>query len=164
MFQNLRTGSPFYILYKNEPKLSIGEVRQVSQPYPQFGVTYQQGILSQPKNLVDIKVMVDGEEVTLQKIPADLAIADFGTGMVVSENKEAIVNEIEAYKHNSEKHISDTPKHEHIVAECLSMLGALNPQVARETEQEKRIEFLTGELADIKAMLSGILEHGTKTE
>ena len=28
----------------------------------------------------------------------------------------------------------------------------------------KRIEFLTGELADIKAMLSGILEHGTKTE
>ena len=162
MFQNLRGGSPLYILHKNEPKLSIGEVKNVSQPMPQFGVTYQSGILSQPKNTVDIRVAIDGEEVTLQKIPADLSIADFGAGMVVSENREAIVTEIEAFKHASEKHVADTPKHEHIVSECTTMLGMLNPHIARETEQEKKIETLTTELADIKAMLSGILERNNK--
>lgn len=164
MFQNLRNGNPFYILHKNEPKLSIGEVKSVSKPMPQFNMPYQQSMLPQPTNYVEIKISVDGQDILMQKIPAELSITDYGPDMVISDNRDAITNEIEAFKHGSEKHIADTPKHERIVAECTTMLGMLNPQIVKDTEQEKRIESLSSELADIKAMLSGLLEHSSKTE
>ena len=103
MFKDLRSGSPFYILYKNEPRLAVAEVKEVSLPVPQFGLTYQSGLMSQPRNTVDVKVSIDGEDTTLQKIPADLAIADFGSGMVVSEDSNSISNEITALMKNSER-------------------------------------------------------------
>lgn len=167
MFQNLRSGSPFYLLYKNDPRLVVAEVKEVSLPVPQFGITYQSGLMSQPRNTVDIKVSIDGEDMTLQKIPADLSIADFGSGMVVSDDGDAISNEISALMKNSEKSLSERPKHEHIVAECKKMLGVLNPHLAKETEQEKRIEQLTNEFSEMKIRfdkLTEILERGSKTE
>lgn len=164
MFKDLRSGSPFYILYKNEPRLAVAEVKEVGLPVPQFGLTYQSGLMSQPRNTVDIKVSIDGEDVTLQKIPADLAIADFGSGMVVSEDSNSISNEITALMKNSERMLSDTSKHEHIVTECKNMLGILNPHLAKENEQEKRIEQLSGELSEMKTMLAEILKRGSKTE
>lgn len=164
MFQNLRKGNSLYILHKNEPKLTIGEVQSVSKPAPQFSMPYQQSVLSQPAYYVEINLLADGQDILMQKIPAELSITDYGPDMVISDNRDAIVNEIEAFKHGSEKHIADTPKHEHIVSECATMLSLLNPQTARESEQEKRIEQLTGELSEMKAMLTEILGRGSKKE
>ena len=98
MFSNLRIGTPLYILHKQDPKLEIGEVTFVSQPAPQFGTTYTSGYpMPAPKMLVDVKIKSPGGEVVdLQKLPADLSIADFGNGMVVSESRDAIYNEIDA--------------------------------------------------------------------
>lgn len=165
MFQNLRGGSPFYILYKNEPKLSVGEVQSVSTPLPQFSTSYQNGILTPPKSVVDVKVTVEGKEVELQKLPADVVIADFGNaGMVVSESREAIQSEIEAFKNNSVRALGEVDHHKAVVSECDKMLAVLNPQLAKEAEQAQEIEYLKGEMSDIKEMLSKVLGLSEKKE
>lgn len=165
MFQNLRVGSPLYILYKNEPRLAIGEVVSVGTPMPQFGMNYQNGMLSQPRNTVDVKANINGEEVTLQKLPCDLVIADFGsTGMVVSESKEAILSEIESFRGINAKALNDMPKFQHNVEECDKMSAQLNPHIAKEVEQAKEIESLKADISDMKAMLSKALGALKKKE
>lgn len=164
MFQNLRSGNSFYILYKNEPRLAIGEVKSSPKPAPQFPYQYQPGVVAQPANMVEISVSIDSQDALFQKVPAELSITDYGPDMVISDNSDAMTNEIKALMHVSEKHVSDTPKHERNIAEYSSMLSVLNPQIAKETEQEKRIEQLTGELSEMKAMLTEILGRGSKKE
>lgn len=173
MFQGLRGSAPLYILYKSVPKIVVGEVVSVSNPVPQFGnITYQSGTLVPPKNVVDVKVMVDGEVMDFQKLPADASIADFGVnGIVVSESRDAIINEISGFKKVSEKALADVERHQTIVAECDKMLATLNPQLQREAEQAEEIENLKrgmadlrGDMSDIKGMLSQALGRGSNTE
>lgn len=162
MFQGLRSGAPLYIFYKNEPKVCVGEVVSVSTPMPQFGTTYQNGIISPPQNFVDLKITVDGEEINLQKLPAEVTIADFGnTGMVVSESKDAILNEIDAFRNISVRALADVEKHQRNVTECDKMLAELNPHIAKEAEQAKKIAGLESELSEIKAMLAQALKQGS---
>lgn len=173
MFQGLRASSPFYILYKNEPRVAIGEVISVSNPVPQFGATaYQNGLMTTPKSFVDIKVRVGEEVLDLQKLPADSTIADFGgNGMVVSESREAIINEVDGFKKASERVLADVGRHRKIVSECDKMLSELSPQLKREAEQAEEIENLKqgmgnlrDDLADIKALLSKALNRSPKKE
>ena len=173
MFQGLRESSPFYILYKSEPRLEVGEVISVSSPVPQFGnITYQSGNLVPPKNVVDVKVSINGESVDFQKLPADASIADFGSnGIVVSESRDAIINEISGFKKASERVLADVERHKHVVTERDTMLTLLNPQLKREAEQAEEIENLKrgmsdlrGDMNDIKGMLAQALKHSSKSK
>lgn len=164
MFQSLRGGSPFYVLYKNDPKLVIGEVINTENLMPLLNTTFQNGIMSQPKNVIDVNVTVDGNNLKFQKLPAELTIADFNTGIVVSDSKDAIINEIDAFKNASLRILNDVEKHKNIVAECDNMLCQLNPHIATEAKQSKEIESLKNEMADLKAMLSKALGRINKEE
>ena len=63
MLSGLRTGTPVYVLYKNEPRFAVGKVAQVSNQYPpQFN--FQQPL--NPNNMgmmVDLSIEVDGKTV-----------------------------------------------------------------------------------------------------
>ena len=172
MLSGLRQGTPIYVLYKNELKVAVGEVVSVSNPVPQFGTTYTAGVLAPPKMTVDVKVRIDGETVDFQKLPADQTIADFGpNGVVVSESKDAILNEIDGFKKLSERALADIPKHQQIVKGCEQMLCDLNPQIRKDNEQAQEIlnlkqgmSELRDDLADIKALLSKSINRKTKDE
>lgn len=168
MFQGLRPAAPIYLLYKAEPRIVIGEVVSVSNPMPQFNSTYQNGVLMPPKAYVDIKVRIADETVDLQKLPADASIADFGNGMVVSESRDAIANEINGFKMSSQRALDEMERHKHVVSQCDMMLSELNPQLKKEAEQSAEIENLKqgmaelqGSLADLKGMLAEALRHGS---
>lgn len=171
MFQGLRESSPFYILYKADPRLVVGEVVSVSNPVPQFGnIPYQAGSILPPKSYVDVKVSVGSETMDFQKLPADAVIADFGANnVVVSESKDAILNEIMGFRKVSEKALSETEHHKHVVTECDKMLMDLNPQIRKEAEQaeeidnlKKGLEDLRGCMVDLKGMLSQALGRNSK--
>lgn len=173
MFQGLRTASPIYILYKSEPRVSVAEVVSVSNPVPQFSTsTYQNGMLMPPKSFVDIRARMGDENLDLQKLPADSSIADFGnTGMVVSESRDAIINEIVGLQKSSQRVLDEVDHHQHIVTECDKMLAELNPQLRKEAEQsaeienlKKGMEDLSTTLEDLKGMLSQALGHSSKNE
>lgn len=163
MFQSLRTGTPIYILYKKERKLAIGEVVEVSSPTQQFGMTYQNGLLAPPKSFVDIRVNIGTETINLQSLPADMTIADFGnTGMVVSENREQMTNEIDAFEATSTRALGEVDMHKDIVARCKEMRAQLNPQIAKEVEQAKEIEGLKADITEIKSLLKALGRNSSK--
>ena len=162
MFSNLRIGTPLYILHKQDPKLEIGEVTFVSQPSPQFGATYSAGYpMPAPKMLVDVKIKSSsGEVVDLQKLPADLSIADFGNGMVVSESRDAIYNEIEALRKTSQRVVESMDYHQSVVGKCTDLMAELNPQVKQEAEFDslkQEVSGIKGDLQELKGMLSKFL-------
>ena len=138
MFSVLRQGSPFYILEKaEEPKLKVGSVVGVSQPTPKYTNTF---IPNQQFNemVVDVTVKVGEEEMKFEKLPSALSIANFGqSGMVVSESKEAMNTEVEGMLRNSKQVIESIPYHEKVITSCDDMLRVLNPQFAKEQEQEE---------------------------
>ena len=150
---------PFYILYKSEPRISTAEVVSCSnpiQPYTAYQPAY-------PVKSVDVKVRVGDEILEFKQLPAESVIADYGgSGIVVSDSREAITNEVTALKRSSEKILADVGRHEHIVAECEKILQDLNPQLRREVEQSQEIERLKSDLSDIKAMLSQALGQSKK--
>ena len=161
MFSNLRIGTPLYVLHKQEPQLEIGEVTFVSQPTPQMGTTYNAGFqMPTPKLLVDLKIKTANGEVDLQKLPADLSIADFGNGMVVSESRDAIYNEIEALRKTSQRVVDSIEYHQTVMSKCTDLMAELNPQVKQEAEFDslkQEVCGIKGDLQELKGMLSKFL-------
>lgn len=163
MFQSLRTGATVFILYKNEiPRIEYGEVLTVGLPTPQFNATsYQQnGQFMPAKNVVDIKVNVNGQTVDLQKLPADSSIADFGNnGMVVSTSKDAILTEISTLRNNSQRVIESVDKHKKNIEYCDKLIEDLNPEVKKEAERREEIDNLKNEIAGLKDLLSQFMNQ-----
>ena len=170
MFQNLREGTPLYVLHKNEPKVEQGEVISVTPPVPQFGqTTFNAGIMAQQSMTVDVKIKSGEKTIELQKLPATMSIADYGNGLVVSENREAILNEISVLKNNSQRVIDSVDQHKELVRKCDELLEELNPQIRKEAERSremesisKRVGGLESSMKRIEEMLSRSLEHKTK--
>jgi hypothetical protein len=160
MFQNLRVGTPLYVLHKNELKIETGEVTFVSQPVNQFGQVVFAN--SQPAT-VDISMQVDGKPIELKKIPATLTISDCGNNRVVSESREAISTELSVMKANSQRVIDSMDQHKEIVRKCDELLQELNPQIKQEAERSKEIESLANRVGGLESSIGRIEEMLTRS-
>ena len=157
MFSALRQGSSFFILDKtNVPKLKIGSVVSVSQPMPKYNNTYIPG-QNYTETVVDVVVKVKDEEMKFEKLPSNLSIANFGqNGIVVSESKDAMNGEIESMLRNSVNIIESVPYHKEVKISCEEMLNELNPQLAKEKEQEEKIAKLESKVGGMESILLDI--------
>lgn len=157
MFTNSRQGSLFYVLTKGErPTLKIGQVESVSTPvqkYPTYNPTipYPQ----QAEMVIDIKVKCGEETMDFQKLPANGEVFAYPNA-IVSDKKEAIISEVEAMYQTSKQHIESVPFHESVLESCDEIRKQLNPQFAKEKEQEEKIGSLEGEVKSLKGDLSEI--------
>ncbi len=89
-----------YILRKDKPTLEIGSVVSVSVPVPKYQMQPTFG--QHQEMVVDIVAKVNNQDVTYQKIPATLDIADFGNGgIVISDSRDAMNSEILSLKKKS---------------------------------------------------------------
>lgn len=158
MFQSLRTGTPLYVLHKNEPRLEIGEVTFVSNPTPQFGQTYQMGTLMGQNMTVDVNIKVEGKEkpIEIKQLPAMQTIADYGNGMVICESKDAVVNEISSLKSSSQRAIESIDQHREIMRKCDALLEELNPEIRKEAERSREIENLGARVGGLETSLGRI--------
>lgn len=166
MFSNLRVGTPLYVLHKNDLRVEEGEIQLVGTPIPQFGTTFVAGTMQPQKMVVDLKVKIGDQIVDLQKMPADQTIADFGiNGMVVSESRESILNEVVTIKKQSQSVLESREYHEERIAKCDELIQTLNPTAKHEAEQRQEIDSLKRQIADmgddmtdIKGMLTKLLK------
>lgn len=159
-----------YVLYKNEPRFAVGKVAQVSNQYPpQFN--FQQPL--NPNNMgmmVDLSIDVDGKTETYPRIPINSTIAEFPEkGVILSETREGIVNEINVIRNASQTAIDQLDLHKRIIASCDQLLLDLNPQLKHEQEQAGKIAKLEQQLAGMSdqiAALTGMLSKslGKKKE
>ncbi len=146
-----------YVLYKNEPKVDLGEVVSVSAAAPQFQNVYNAGMIQPPKMVVDVKLKVGDSVIDLQKLPSDVDTADFASGMVVSERKDAIMNEIDMLRKSSEKVLESMDYHRSVVGKCGELLGQLNPQIAEDARRVQEMQTMRSDIDQIKEMLSQFL-------
>lgn len=170
MLSGLRQGTPVYVLYKNEPRFAVGKVAQVSNQYPpQFN--FQQPINPNTMGMmVDLSIEVDGKTETYPRIPINSSIAEFpDKGVILSETRDGIVNEINVIRNASQTAIDQVELHKRIIASCDQLLLDLNPQLKHEQEQAGRIASLEEKLAGMSdqiAALTGMLSKslGKKKE
>ena len=170
MLSGLRQGTPVYVLYKNEPRFAVGKVAQVSNQYPpQFN--FQQPLNPNTMGMmVDLSIEVDGKTETYPRIPINSSIAEFpDKGVILSETRDGIVNEINVIRNASQTAIDQVDLHRRIIASCDQLLLDLNPQLKHEQEQAGKIARLEEPLAGMSdqiAALTGMLSKslGKKKE
>lgn len=154
MFQGLRQGGLFYILDKGEDvSLKVGQVVSVSNPQPRYSNFGNPTYGAQPDMVVDVKVKVADEVMEFKQLNASINIANSGN-MVVSDSKEAMSAEVEGLMRSSKQIIDSISYHEKVVASCDAMLRELNPQFAKEKEQEEKIGALEERMGNIDDKLS----------
>lgn len=152
MFQALRPNNQIYILHKDKPLLETGTVVSVSAPAPKYPV---QPMFGQPPQdmVVDIIARVNNQDITYQKIPANLEVADFGNNSIVlSDNKEAMNSEIMCLKQRSVDIVNSVEYHQNLISECDKLLTDLNPDLAEKRAQKERIDSLEMQIAKLMEM------------
>jgi len=157
MFQNLRQGNQIYILNKTgKPVLETGIVVSVSTPMPKYQVP---PVFGQPQEMtVDLIVKVGGQDVNYQRIPASSDIADFGTtGIVLSDNKEAMNAEVVSLKNKSVDAINSVDFHRDIVSGCDKILEVLNPEFAERQQQQMEINTLKDQMRELMELNKSLL-------
>ena len=168
MFSNLRSGSQLYILHKDTtPYIEVGQVLSVSQPIPR----YQTSNFMAPQELVvDVVVNINNNNVTLQKLPANLDVADQGTAngaLFISTSRESMNTEIIALKQKSQDIINSIDYHKKIVQDCEILLQRLNPEFAEQKQQKQEIDNLKIQMAemmnDMKELMSQLKKETPKT-
>lgn len=158
MFQGLRQGGLFYILDKGEDvSLKVGQVVSVSNPQPRYNQFGTPTYGAQPDMVVDVKVKVADEVMEFKQLNASINIANSGN-MVVSDSKEAMSAEVEGLMRSSKQIIDSISYHEKVVTSCDAMLRELNPQFAKEKEQEEKIGALEERMGNIDDKLSAMFD------
>lgn len=156
MFSNLRTNSQVYILHKDStPYIEVGQVVSVSQPVPKFPVT---NFMAPQELVVDIVVKINDNNVTLQKLPANLDVADQGTAngaIVITTSREAMNSEVDSLRQKSLGIINSVDYHKKIVQDCEILLQRLNPEFAEQRQQKQEIDVLKSQMSE---MMSGMRE------
>lgn len=156
MFSNLRSGSQLYILHKDAtPYIEVGQVVSVSQPIPR----YQTNNFMAPQELVvDVVVNVNNNNITLQKLPASLDVADQGSvngSLFISTSREAMNTEITSLRQKSQDIINSVDYHKKVIQDCEILLQRLNPEFAEQKLQKQEIDTLKAQVAE---MMNGMKE------
>ena len=157
MFSSSRQGGFIYVLSKGErPTVKIGQIESASSPVPKYP-TYNPSVpySPQPEMLIDIKVRCGEEVLDFQKLPANGEMFAY-PNVIVSEKKEAIISEVEAMMQTSKQIVESVSYHNSVIESCDSILKELNPQFAKEKQQEDRINSLEQEVKSVKDGLGDI--------
>lgn len=174
MFSALQRGSTIYILDKTDGlKYKIGQIDSTTQPVPK-GINYSRQYPYNPVNeyVMDIKVNIDGEIKEFKQVLSNLSYATFDNGnYVISETRDAILNEVQATVDNSEHTINSVAYHKKIVEEGKNILKQADPRFAKEEERDSAIANLQNqfgafkqEVGSMKSDISKILNALTKPE
>lgn len=167
MFGTLRAGSLLYILNKGEePNLKVGQVLSVTPPRPKVNSTMMPLNPMQMEQVIDINVKVGDDTKTFSNVNTALSIVDTGANnYVISDDKQAITNEVEAFGTLSQNALNSVPYHRKVVAACKQMMIDLNPSLQKEADRDTKIGNLEKELAEMKngfAELTNLLRGALK--
>ena len=168
MFSNLRSGSQLYILHKDAtPYIEVGQVVSVSQPLPRYTTN---NFMAPQELIVDVVVNVGGNNITLQKLPASLDVADQGTAngsLFISTSRETMNTEINSLRQKSLDIISSVDYHKKIIQDCEILLQRLNPEFAEQKQQKQEIDNLKSQMSemmnDMKELMAQIKKETPKT-
>lgn len=109
-----------------------------------------------PMYLIPRMVRVEQEQMDFQKLPAMMQIANFGNGIVVSESREAMCGEVDSLLRQSKAIVESVDYHKKVISACDKILAQLNPQIAKEKQQEQDISNLKSDVNGMKGTINDI--------
>ena len=92
----------------------------------------------------------------LAMLPALMQIANFGNGIVVSESREAMCGEVDSLLRQSKAIVESVDYHKKVISACDKILAQLNPQIAKEKQQEQDISNLKSDVNGMKGTINDI--------
>lgn len=149
MFQNLRTGSVVYVLQKDEPpKLNKTTVSNI---------TSSTGFNNYLPQTIDIQVKIDDTLVDFKQLPGQLSVANYDNGKtIISDSKDIITQEVNNMINNSQQIINSIPYHQSVLETGEQILRQLNPELAKQKDQEEKINNLESKIGGIENKLDDI--------
>lgn len=153
MFSTLRKGSSVYILDRTaEPNLKLGYVENVSIPRPMYPTFNPQVSLgTNMSTVVDITIRIDNETKEFC-VPSALSLHTYGN-YTLSENKEAMISEVDSLLKTSKDVIDSVDKHKSAILAYENILKELNPIYAKESERDSAISDLSQRVDSIQDSL-----------
>lgn len=165
MFSTLRKGATIYVLDRtSKPEVKIGYVDNVTMPRPMYP-TYNPAVSmgTNMQTVVDLTVRV-GDEKKEFCVPSTLSIHTYGD-YTLSENKEAMISEVDSLLQNSKDILDSIDKHKADITAYEDILKTLNPVYAKEQERDSRIDSLSQQVGSMQSTLnrleSLLLRNGT---
>lgn len=154
MFGTLKAGSLLYVLNKGEqPSLNVGQVLAVTPPRPKVATQFVPSPM-QLEQVVDITVKVGDDTKTFSGVNTALSILDTGANnYVISDDKTAITNEVEAFGTISQNALNSVPYHQRVVAACRQMMLELNPTLQKEAERDNEMSRLKNDMEGVKSSI-----------
>lgn len=149
MFQNLRAGSIVYILQKDEPpSLSIKTVSNVIS---------STGFNNYLPQTIDIQVKIDDVVTDFKQLPGQLSVANYDNGKtIISDSKDIIIQEVNNMINNSQQILNSIPYHQSVLETGEQILRQLNPELAKQKDQEDKINNLESKIGGIETKLDDI--------
>lgn len=154
MFSTLRKGATIYILDRSaDPTVKIGYIDNVTMPRPMYP-TYNPAVSlgTNMQTVVDLTVRIDDDKKEFC-VPSNLSIHTYGD-YTLSENKEAMISEVDGLLQNSKDILDSIDKHKANVTAYEKILGELNPVYAKEQERDSRIDNLTQQMDSMQDVLN----------
>ena len=158
MFSNLRTNSQLYILHRDAtPYVEIGQVVSVSQTRPRYQTN---NYIAPQEQVVDVVVGVNGNNITLQNLPANLDVADQGTingSLFITTSRDAMNTEINSMRQKSLDIINSVEHHKKVIQDCELLLQRLNPEFAEQKQQKQEIDMLKSQMSEMMAGMKDLM-------
>ena len=154
MFSTLRKGATIYILDRtSDPEVKVGYIESVTAPRPMYP-TYNAAVSlgTNMQTVVDIGLRI-GDEKKEFSVPSNLSIHTYGD-YTLSENKEAMIQEVDALMQNSKEIIESIDKHKADIQSYEKILKTLNPVYAKEQERDSRIDSLSEKVGNLQNTLN----------
>lgn len=161
MFSGLRQGTTLYVLDKSEePKVVMGYVENVTAPHPMYK-TYNPTVSfgTNMQTVVDIIVKIGNDKKEFVGVPSTSTIHSYGD-YVLSENKESMIQEVDAMLSNSKAIVESIEQHKANIVACENILKQLNPVYAKEQQRDEAIDNISGRMdrmEDVLARLEAML-------
>lgn len=152
MFSALSQNGVIYVLDKTDSlKLKIGEVVGVSTPRTNYSTNYQ-------GSTVDLKVKIDGAIHEFNQIPSAYSLVTYGNGKIVlSETKQALCGEVETLLTNSKQIVDNIDIYKQNIVDCENILKELNPQFAKDKENETRLHNLEQKFVGVENKIDKLI-------
>lgn len=163
MFSGLRQGTTLYVLDKSEePKVVIGYVENVTAPHPMYK-TYNPTVSfgTNMQTVVDIIVKIGNDKKEFVGVPSTSTIHSYGD-YVLSENKESMIQEVDAMLSNSKAIVESIEQHKANIAACENILKQLNPVYAKEQQRDEAIDNISGRMDRMEDVLARLETMLTK--
>jgi len=166
MFNELREGSPLYILRKgdkkNAPTLRIAYVTKKSNPLTAAG-TPALNYGPPTESFVDIEAKADNEEYNFGKLRSSDSTRFYpNENTFISDSREQVIQEFENMYRMSMQTLETMSYHQGVADAYEEIMCQLNPQLAKEREQGEKIGALEHKITGIESTLTSIQDMLSK--